>query len=73
MNFDPTSLFFSLLFSIIGLAYFSYGRKNNIYFMITGVVLMVYPYFVNQNWVLIVLGVVFSALPFILERMNPLE
>jgi hypothetical protein len=69
---DGNYIFFSVLFSIIGMAYFSYGRKQNIYFMVFGIVLMIYPYAVEQLTSLIVVGIILTALPFILNRFLPL-
>lgn len=67
-GFDTTTLFFSMLFGIIGLGYFSYGRKQNILFMISGIALMLFPYFVEQLGWLIFVGLLLSVLPFVLKR-----
>lgn len=69
---DGTYVFFSIFFSIIGLSYFAYGKKQSAYFMVSGIILMIYPYAVSGNALLIILGVVFTALPFILDKFMPL-
>ena len=71
-NFDPTTLFLSILFSIIGIGYVSYGRKHNSYFLLSGIALLVFPYFVNQYRSLLLLGIILIVLPFILQRLDPL-
>ena len=50
-------LFGSFLFSLIGFAAFRYGKKmTNMAVMLTGVVLMVYPYLVSATWLLYAVG-----------------
>jgi hypothetical protein len=71
-NVDPEMLFFSLLFSIVGIGYFSYGKKHNFYFLLSGIVLMLFPYFVSQLWSLLIWGLGLIVLPFILNRISPL-
>lgn len=55
-------LFAGLLFGSVGLAAFVYGKKNASWRpMVVGVVLMVYPYFIEQAWLLYGLGVALCA------------
>lgn len=64
------SLLFSFFISSVGLAYFVYGKKTTEFsFLIFGMVLMIYPYFVRNMVLLIVLGLVLSVLPFITKRI----
>lgn len=72
IQIDPNSLFFMLLFSVIGIGYFNYGRKNNIYFMVSGILLMVYTYFVNNLVILIAIGTLLVIIPFVLNKISPL-
>ncbi len=67
-----TLFFFGCLFSIIGFGYFSYGRKNNGYFFISGIILFIFPYFVSSLAWLIGLGIFFVILPFLLGKLMPL-
>lgn len=54
---SPAALFGSLLFGAIGLAAFLYGKKLALYKpMIIGLVLMAYPYFVVQTWLMYAIG-----------------
>ncbi len=54
---SPAALFGSLLFGAIGLGAFMYGKKMVLYKpMIIGFALMVYPYFVPENWLMYIIG-----------------
>jgi len=51
-----------LLVSGAGYVFFSYGRKmGRPIHVITGLVLMVYPYFIPTVWVMLVIGAVLCA------------
>jgi len=69
---DTDTLFFTLLFSFIGIGYFAYGKKNNVYFLVSGLFLMLYTYAVSTLFWEIGIGVILVILPFILNWMNPL-
>jgi len=59
---SPAALFASLIFGIVGFAAFRYGKKSALVVpMILGIVLMVYPYFVPETWMIYAIG---SALTF---------
>ena len=59
---EPGILFGALLFGVIGLAAFGYGRKQARFSAMTiGVALMVYPYFVSRGWLLWTIGVALCA------------
>ena len=54
---ELTETFGSLLFGAIGLAAFIYGKRMVLYKpMVIGIVLMAYPYFVAQTWLLYAVG-----------------
>ena len=56
------------LFGLIGMAYFVYGKKSVRYlFLICGIVLMVYPYFVTRTLYMVIIGVVVSVVPFVVK------
>ena len=56
---DPTWLLLSSLFSLIGLAVFTYGRKQRTAtHTLVGVVLMGYPYFVKSLIAMVAIGIV---------------
>lgn len=63
---SPWNLFGSILFSIIGLAAFIYGKKSgSIKPIIIGVLLMVYLYFIRGTALLYLLGASLTASLFI--------
>jgi hypothetical protein len=54
---SPAALFGSLLFGAVGLGAFLYGKKMVLYKpMVIGIVLMAYPYFVPQPWLIYTIG-----------------
>lgn len=57
------NIFGSILFGSIGLGGVSYGRKGGAFGPIMfGAVLMAYPYFVSQTWLLYGIGLVLTGL-----------
>ncbi len=63
------SIIAMVIFSVIGLAYLTYGKKSRqLLMVIGGIALMGYSYFVNGTVYIILIGVGLSALPFILGR-----
>ena len=64
MSLSPGSLFLALLISIVGYALFRYGRKmGRTPQLVTGLALMVYPYFVSSTaWMATVAAVILGGL-----------
>nr|WP_246624657.1 hypothetical protein [Oceanobacter mangrovi] len=63
-DLDPVVLLLGVLFSSIGLGYFIYGKKQaNLVVRYTGVALMVYPYFIDNVWAVIAVGVGLMLVP----------
>ena len=63
-----TDLFIMLLISTIGLGYFIYGKKApDSHFLIAGIILMVYPYFLH-GVLMIIAGVLLLIAPFLTKR-----
>ena len=57
MGFDPSSLFIDLIFGSIGFAFFAYGKKADRWPQLAaGLLLMVYPYFVDSAVALFCIG-----------------
>ncbi len=69
---DLNVIYLSILFSIIGIGYFSYGRKQNFYYSVSGIALILFSFFVTNVLLMITLGIIFIVLPFILNWFNPL-
>lgn len=60
-----------LVFSGIGFVYFKYGKSTrSTGMMVTGVLLLVYPYFVNNTTYIILAGLGLTALPHLLDRFS---
>ena len=65
---DTASLLWGLLFSSIGFRYFLYGKKHHsVVPLLCGIALMVYPYFVSGNVLIVVIGSVLSAIPYFIQ------
>ena len=66
MNISTANILASVLFGSIGFAAFIYGKKqSNFKALIIGMVLMVYPYFVQNPIALFAIGAVLTVLLFI--------
>ena len=62
---NPASLLWGILFGSVGLGYFVYGKKQQRSVpLVSGIGLMVFPYFVTNPFVIVLLGAGFIALPF---------
>lgn len=60
------NLFAALLFGSIGFAAFVYGKKSADWKPMTiGVALMVYPYFIEETWLLYATGIALCAAIFV--------
>lgn len=58
----PANLFGALIFGVIGLAAFLYGKKQaKIGPLIGGLLLMIYPYFISETWMLYAIGVALTV------------
>ena len=65
---NSATLLWGLLFSSIGMGFFIYGKKQSRAVpLVCGIVLMVYPYFVQSTTWLVVIGVVLCAVPYFLR------
>ncbi|MCL5022721.1 MAG: hypothetical protein M1497_05040 [Nitrospirae bacterium] len=65
---SSASLLWGFLFGSIGMAYFVYGRKQQRGIaLISGVALMVFPYFVSGVFLNILIGFVLMALPYFIR------
>ena len=61
-------LLWGLLFGSIGFGFFLYGKKQKaVVPLITGIVLCVVPYFIANVYVLVMVGVILMAIPFLVR------
>ena len=64
---NSTQLFLGVIFSSIGLGYFLYGKKQKMTVpFVVGLVLMVFPYFIESNFLLSGIGIVLSVILYFL-------
>ena len=67
--FDTNFLFASLLWGSIGVGYFIYGRRQGKTIpLLCGIALAVYPYFMPNTAVLVLIGAIFVAVPYFIRR-----
>jgi hypothetical protein len=66
---DSTAvLLWGLLFGSIGFGFFIYGKKKkSVMPLITGIALCVVPYFIANVYVLVIVGMILMAIPFIVR------
>ncbi len=59
---DTANIVAGIVFGTIGFAAFIYGKKQALMRpMLLGVILMAYPYFVSNVWLLYLIGIALSA------------
>lgn len=62
------SLLWSVLFSAVGLGYFLYGKKQTaVVPLVCGVALMIFPYFVSNLWLMLLIGAALCAGPYFIR------
>jgi hypothetical protein len=65
---DVSTLMWGIIFGSIGLAFFVYGKKQKaIIPMLSGMGLMVFPYFISNIYLMILSGIVLIALPYFIR------
>lgn len=68
LTFGP-AFWFSIVFSLLGMGYFIYGKKqSDIEFLLGGIALMAYPYFVRSAVYMGLIGIALIATPFLAKR-----
>jgi hypothetical protein len=66
--FNTTTLMWGMLFGLIGYGFFSYGKKQGaIMPLISGIALMVFPYFVTNTYLMLAVGVILMSLPYFIR------
>ena len=62
---SPATLFWGMLFGAIGVGYFIYGKKRAMIVpLVCGIALMVYPWFLSDAWLTLIVGIVLMAVPY---------
>jgi hypothetical protein len=63
-----TGLWVGMLAGAVGMGYFIYGKRQAKYVpMIAGILLCVYPYFLENPWALGAVGLLLIAAPFLID------
>ena len=62
-------LVLNIVFGAIGSGYLIYGKRQyDVPFLVAGFVLLIYPWFVSNTLAMAIIGVVVSAIPFLLRE-----
>lgn len=65
LDFDATTFVLGIIFSTVGLGFFLYGkRQGKLIPLVCGLLLMVFPYFISNVIILLVIGVALIAVPY---------
>jgi hypothetical protein len=65
------TLLFGLFFGAIGSGYMLYGkRQHDGTFLIVGLLLIVFPYFVTHVILTLLVGAALTAVPFVMQRLD---
>jgi hypothetical protein len=69
MDIDPTYLMLSLLFGMVGMALFMYGKKaQRMPHLMAGVALMTCPYFITNVIAMMSVCIVVAVMPFVMPQ-----
>jgi hypothetical protein len=61
-------LIWGMIFGSIGLGFFVYGKKQKAVIpLVSGIGLMLFPYFISNIYVLVLSGIVLIVLPFVIK------
>ncbi len=65
---SSASLLWGLLFGSIGMGYFVYGKRQGRFIaLLSGMALMVFPYFFTNSFLIVLVGIVLMALPYFMR------
>lgn len=64
----PAQLFWGIMFGAIGSGYFIYGKKQQaIVPLCVGVALCVFPYFISNTFLILLVGFILTILPYFIK------
>jgi len=70
LTMNGSELLLNILFSSIGAGYMIYGKKRNrLFFLVDGLVLTIYPYFIKSPLTTSIVGLILTILPFLARRI----
>jgi hypothetical protein len=62
---STSQLVWTMLFGSIGVGFFVYGKKQKVVMpLVTGVALLIFPYFIPNVYFMVIVGVALLALPY---------
>lgn len=65
---DTAAILWGLVFGSIGVGYYMYGkRQENMVARLSGVALILFPYFVSNNLLLVAMGLALMAVPYFIK------
>jgi hypothetical protein len=65
---NTSTLIWGIIFGSIGLGFFVYGKKQKtIVPLLSGMGLMILPYFISKIYILVLAGIVLIALPYLVR------
>jgi len=65
---STATILWAVLFGAIGLGFFTYGkRQRKVVPLFCGVALFVFPYFISNVYILVLIGVGFVVLPYFIR------
>ncbi|MGD8569567.1 MAG: hypothetical protein PVJ39_15890 [Gammaproteobacteria bacterium] len=65
---NTATLIWGMLFGAIGLGFFMYGKKQRSPIpLIAGLGLMVFPYFISNVYLIVIVGAALMALPYFIQ------
>jgi hypothetical protein len=63
-----STLMWGIIFGSIGLGFFVYGKKQKTMIpILSGIALMIFPYFISNIYIMILSGIVLIALPYFIR------
>ena len=65
---DTSQLVWGMLFGAIGLGFFVYGKRQKaVVPLCTGIALFIFPYFVSNVYILVMVGAALVAVPYFIR------
>lgn len=65
---ETSQLLLGVFFSSVGLGYFIYGKKQKMLVpFLCGLILMIFPYFIENTWLIVLIGGVFMGIPYFIS------
>jgi predicted membrane protein len=62
---SASQIVWAVMFGAVGLGYFTYGRRQRaVVPLLAGIALFIFPYFISNVYILVVVGIAIVALPY---------